>query len=512
MIDSSLPHRTVPLPSPGGLEMGWPQTDSARGARVLIVDDDVHARKIARDILKPLELSIDFAEDGRSALALLERATPDLVLLDLMMPEVDGFEVLRTMRGDPRLRVVPVIIVSAWGDRDIRLRGLSLGADDFVNKPFDRDELRARVATSCRINRTRLVAEARERFETVVRRSPDGILVVDEALRVISANRAMDRMFGLESAHTLVGATLASLLPLSVLGGVRALLAEIRSQDADGQRIETRLSRQLLPPLDVEIAATGIPFGEGRAALLVVRDISERLRLQHQVQQLQKVETLGAFAAEIAHDFGNLLSGAQHVVHSLERGARARGEAIPSEAADLAALVRSGAEMTRHLLAFVRQAPEEVHLLDPIAFFDEFRPIGDRLLSQGHVLSIEVAPSVGFVRIGRAQLEQVVLNLLVNARDAMTATGRVDISVASVGTQCEIVVRDTGPGIAPEERQRIFEPFVSGRAGGAGSGLGLATVARIVRGAGGTIEVSDNVPHGAVFTVRLPQEDVRPRG
>src|SRR6266540_6390631 len=155
---------------------------------ILIVDDEPSGRETLAALLHKQGYQLAYASDGRGALAQAAALNPDLILLDVMMPGMDGFEVCRHLRSTPGLAEVPVILITALDDRDSRLQGIEAGADDFISKPFDRVELRARVRTITRLNRYRRLLAERERFEWVVEQVDDGYLMVGETGNVLYAN------------------------------------------------------------------------------------------------------------------------------------------------------------------------------------------------------------------------------------------------------------------------------------------------------------------------------------
>src|SRR6266545_7107467 len=155
---------------------------------ILIVDDEVGGRKTLEGILRPYGYDLAFASTGAEALAQAASRMPDLILLDVMMPGMDGFEVCRRLRADPCLAEIPVIMLTALDDRDSRLQGIESGADDFLSKPYDRTELRTRVQTITRLNRYRRLLTERAKFAWVVDHAEGGFLVVSAADQVQYAN------------------------------------------------------------------------------------------------------------------------------------------------------------------------------------------------------------------------------------------------------------------------------------------------------------------------------------
>ena len=164
---------------------------------VLIVDDEPLGRDSLEGLLMNQGYQLAFAANGNEALLQAEKLIPDLILLDVMMPDMDGFEVCSRLRGDPILADVPVVLVTALDDRDSRLRGIEAGADDFVTKPFDRTELRTRVRTITRLNRFRRLVAERTKFEWVVAQASDGYLISDDSGYISYANQQARLYLGL---------------------------------------------------------------------------------------------------------------------------------------------------------------------------------------------------------------------------------------------------------------------------------------------------------------------------
>src|SRR5688572_18476590 len=155
---------------------------------ILIVDDEPVGRKTLEALLLTQNYELAFASNGQEALAQAEALRPDLILLDVMMPELDGFETCRRLRTHPQLAEVPIIMVTALDDRDSRLEGIAAGADDFISKPFDRVELRTRVQNISQLNRYRRLLAERTKFTWVVERADEGYLMINNADQILYTN------------------------------------------------------------------------------------------------------------------------------------------------------------------------------------------------------------------------------------------------------------------------------------------------------------------------------------
>ena len=295
-------------------------------------------------------------------------------------------------------------------------------------------------------------------------------------------------------AAVLFAALGAALLARSVLRPFDRFVRYLRDGTA-AERIESRFDSSEAP---AEVATLNESFGE----------LMDALRLSEaQLRQAQKLEAIGTLAGGIAHDFNNLLT----VISGFTQMALAEPGAGPAVREDLGQVI-SAAEratvLTRQLLAFSRKQVLMPTVLDLGDSVEDLAPMLRRLVGEHISIRIET-DRAEFPRVlaDRGQIEQVIINLVVNARDAMPLGGRIVICVGRSGTAVTLVVRDTGSGISDDVRERIFEPFFTTKEPGKGTGLGLATVYGIVQQSGGTIDLTTAVGDGTAFTVTLPASD-----
>jgi two-component system cell cycle sensor histidine kinase/response regulator CckA len=235
----------------------------------------------------------------------------------------------------------------------------------------------------------------------------------------------------------------------------------------------------------------------------VGEDITDRLSLEEQVRQTQKLESLGLLAGGIAHDFNNILA-------VIAANASFLGDSIPEIGPDrdvlneIAAAVQRGVAMTRQLLSFSRkQAPEPV-VLDPNAAVNETRKMLQRMVGEDVVITTSLEPDLGRVKIDAGCFVQVLMNLAVNARDAMPRGGSLLIATRNVTSEVMIAVTDAGCGMTEAVKRRAFEPLFTTKDLGKGTGLGLSVVHRIIEQAAGRIEVDSELGVGTTFRVFLP--------
>ena len=276
--------------------------------------------------------------------------------------------------------------------------------------------------------------------------------------------------------------------------------------------IEVRLTRLDGLPIDVEVTAAPLD-PDGRSTQVVLRDVTERKRMEEALRHSQKMEAVGRLAGGVAHDFNNLLTAIQATCEALLR-TTARDAPSRPLLDEIRQAGERAAALTRQLLTFSRRQLVAPRVLDPNLVLRELGGMLRRVIGEDVGLALELAPEAGAVRIDPAQLEQVVLNLALNGRDAMPEGGTLTIATRRAhderGEWFELEVLDTGLGMDEPTRLRMFEPFFTTKDPGKGTGLGLATVYAIVEQCEGQILVDTAPGRGTSITVRLPRREGTP--
>ena len=357
-------------------------------------------------------------------------------------------------------------------------------------------------------------------LQALIAASPMATLSLDLEGRVLLWNPASERMFGWKAAEV-VGRILPH-VPPSELPEVREILGRV----AAGQVIsglELLRQRKDGGPIQAELYAAPQRDATGKVIGVIeqLADITGRKQLQESLLQTQKMESVGRLAGGIAHDFNNMLTAisgfAQLLLMDLPAGSR---ESENAEAIIHAA--RQASALTQQLLAFSRRQVLEPRILDPDLAIEAMEPMLRRLIGENVELRVNLRADAGHVKADPAQLEQVVLNLAVNARDAMPDGGRLTIETGRVafdaayssehfavapGDYVMVAVSDSGVGMDKATRAHIFEPFFTTKEFGKGTGLGLATVYGVVRQSGGHIWLYSEPGEGTTFKVYLPLVD-----
>ena len=497
---------------------------------ILIVDDVAANRETLVELLTADGCCLIEASDGIQALELAAANPPDLILLDVMMPQMDGFEVCRRLRANPGLTEVPVIIVTALDDRLSRIKGIESGADDFISKPFDRAELRARVRTVTRLNRYRRLAEAREslseseeRFQKLAEHSDEGfwfITVQPEQITYVSP--AVEKIYGLPAAKFYEDPRgwIKSLHPDDqprVDAAYEAVLAGRAARFNEEYRV-VRPDGTIRWVLD-----SGTPTRNGDDAITgmggVARDITERKNAEEHLLRAQRVEKIGMLAAGIAHDFNNALAPIIMAGPLLQKYVSDPGGHRLLGLVEKSAM--RGAALVRQLLSFARGASGKTQLLQVRPILCEVTELAEVTFPKSIRVEAHLPGELWPVQADPTQIHQVLLNLCVNARDAMPRGGTLTVTAANTsldataaaaipgarpGDFLAIEVRDTGTGIPPEVLARIWEPFFTTKGVGKGTGLGLSTVQGILHQHNGFVALETRAGHGTAFTIYLPAE------
>ncbi len=473
------------------------------------------------------EARLEAVGSGAELRAALVGASFDVVLVCYLAPGFSTREALSIVHEhDPDLSVV--VISEAIGEEEA-VDLMRAGAQDLVlREHLDRLGLVVRreiLDTAVRRERTaaRLALAASEaRYRMLFDLHPQPMWVYDvETLRFLEVNAAAVDDYGY-SRDEFLAMTIADIRPAE---DVPMLLENVRAQRPGRSRSGPwRHRRRDGSIIEVEIASDDIDYAGRPARLVAVTDVTERRRLETQLRQAQKMEAIGRLAGGIAHDFNNLLT-------AMNGYAELAASALPDDhpaRADILQIRRAGeraARLTAQLLALGRRQVLSPSIVEPDRLLADLGAMLRRIIGEDITLELDLrAPGVA-VLVDASQLEQVVMNLVVNARDAMPDGGRLTIGTSLVEARptaallspdesveerpssdrwLEMRVTDTGVGMDEATLGQIFEPFFTTKPAGEGTGLGLSTVYGIVTQSGGQISVTSTPGAGSTFRVRLP--------
>ncbi len=517
-----------PLDRP--LSVASPRT---RRARIVLADDNADMRDYVRRLLSPY-YEVTAVPDGQAALAAVREAPPDLVIADVMMPQLDGFGLLEALRTATDTATLPFILLSARAGEEARLEGLERGADDYLTKPFSARELLTRVSAHLALSRVRretaqqlaelnqALQQKVDEFETLLEVLPVGIgIASDRECRNIRINPAFAAILGLDpqanaSKTAPEGERPTSFrcfddsgrevpddeLPMQVAAreGRTVSGIELNILRQDGRTI--RLLEYAVPLLDAR--------GEPRGCVGAFVDITQRREAEEALKEADRRKD--EFLAMLAHELRNPLAPIRTAVRLLQL----QGEAAPHkerqwqiierQVANMARLLDDLLDVSRITRGLVRLHPETVDLSAAVS--QALEATGHLIVERHHELTVSLEPAL-YVDGDRLRLEQVVTNLVSNAAKYTDPGGTIRVMTYCEGDEAVLRVADTGMGMSPELLPHVFELFTQGdrtidRSQG-GLGIGLKMVRSLVELHGGSVEAASPGPGlGSAFTIRLP--------
>ena len=490
--------------------------------RVLMVEDsEDDALLVLRELRAAgYDLTHERVDTAAALEAALDRHPWDLVIGDYSMPHFSGTAALAMLRQ--RGLDVPYICVSGTITEELAVAAMKAGAHDYVTKGQLKRLLPA-IERELREAQGRATLRATEAsFATLVEHAPVGIYRSSPEGRFLSVNAAVVRMLGYETAAEVLNLDMARDVYADAAERQRLVERDTYS-DRQYDNVEATWKRRDGRLLTVQLSVRAVRNAAGRVDYYetFVRDVTDQRRLQQQVLQSQKMEAVGRLAGGVAHDFNNLLTVITSYSDLLLEDL-APGDAKRDDLEQVRKAADGAAALTRQLLAFSRQQVVEPRVVSLNTVVEGLQKILRRVIGEDIEVTIALAPDLGSVRADVGQLEQVLMNLVVNARDAMPTGGRLTVETANVEHDPEyardreaaavrrfamLAVTDTGCGMDEATKARIFEPFFTTKETGKGTGLGLATVYGIVKQAGGFIWVYSEPGQGTSFKIYLPAVD-----
>ncbi len=503
---------------------------SGKPVRVLMVEDsEPDAELILLELQRGrFQVTHQRVQSASAMRAALKEREWDIVLSDFSMPQFDANQALMVLNESGL--DLPFVIISGTMGEETAVAALHAGAADFILKgrlarlvPAVERELRERESRQARRRAEQAARESEARAQRILDTTREGVWMTDVSGRTTFVNRQMAAMVGHPEAELLGRSLFDFLHPES---RVRVMADfERRRQGVPGQsdaRLRRRDGSDLWVLLDSVplLDSTGKPEGE----LAMMMDLTIPRRLEDQLRQAQKMEAVGSLAGGVAHDFNNILSVILSYTHLMLDGLK-EGDPLRDDVKEVRRAGERAVELTRQLLAFSRQQMLQPRVVDLNQIVLGLQKMLRRMLSEDVQLSLLTAASVGPVFADPGQVEQILMNLVVNARDAMPDGGSITIETANVnldvgyasthhdvvpGPYVMFAVTDTGTGMDAAVQARIFEPFFTTKEQGKGTGLGLSTVFGIVKQSGGHIWLYSEPGKGTTFKVYLPRTDKQP--
>lgn len=507
-------------------------TDEA--TKILIVDDTPANLGVLFDFLADSGFTVLVAGDGESAIQKVAYAQPDLILLDVLMPGIDGFETCRRLKANESTRDIPIIFMTALSETVSKVEGLKLGAVDYITKPLEPPEFLARVQLHLSLRsltkklqeqNLHLEQEIKERKRSEEKISEqaallnitrDAIIVQDLKNRVLFWNKGAERLYGW-LAEEISNRNVNKIL----YGKNSVQLQDAQAIIAEKGEWEGELNQITKDNREITVASRWTLVRDqdenSQSILIVNTDITEKKQLEIQFLRTQRMESLGTLASGIAHDLNNVLAPILMAVQLLQ--IKLSDEQSHKWLNLVETNVNRGADLVKQVLSFTRGYEGERVSIQVGHLIGEIRQIVKETFPKSIEFHADVPVDLWTVSGDPTQLHQVLINFCVNARDAMSEGGILRISGeniyidenfarmnidAQVGNHILITVSDTGEGMPRSIMDRIFEPFFTTKEIGKGTGLGLSTAMGIVKSHCGFITVSSELGQGTTFKLYLP--------
>jgi len=518
---------------------------------ILVVDDHAPSRELLLANLQrnARNCRLLSASSGEEALAITRAQKPDLIIMDVLMPKMDGYEFVHHLRNDSMIADTAVIFYSAsYTENEAHDLAEACGVQRLLAKPFKPEELvriintilvqhesrpgaaplkrdfdreHLRLVTDKLAEKVKELQNLNKTFQEhadILNRARDAIIIRNYAdTRVTLWNQGAEKMYGW-TANEAIGRPIGELLTSNpsdvapfnrILSTTGEFQGEVRQRTKDGREIVVDGRATLIRNED----------GSPRSVLLINTDITEQKKLEMQLNRAQRLESIGRLASGVAHDLNNILTPILMCSEMLDR------EISKQEQRSILNLIeksaRRGVGVVKQVLTFARGLEGKHVSINPIHLIEEMADIARKTFPKSIEIRSEYSEGVWSISADPTQLHQVLLNLSVNARDAMPNGGLLTIATenftvdeqyasgtpdATPGPYVVLRVTDTGSGMTRELIDKIFDPFFTTKEVGRGTGLGLSTALGIVKNHGGSIAVQSQVGRGTTFRIFIPAE------
>ncbi len=503
------------------------------GEKILLVDDNPTNLQVLLQTLQGRGYKLLIAKDGENALRIARKARPALVLLDIMMPGIDGYEVCRRLKADPELSGIAVIFLSALDDTRDKVRGLETGAVDYIAKPFQSEEVIARVKNQLKIYRLEQALAARNKEleatnQRLLEAMREGVFEVDSNSIILFANPAACEITGWDE-QSLIGADLSLIVQGAEVDGDAREQPPLSRTLTEGRVVvedNSAFTRRDGSVASVDFSCTPIQDGGTiLGAVIVFRDITEKKRQQESLDQalsevqeqkdklthMSRLSSMGEMASGFAHEVNQPLTAinnyAQVCRRVLGRDDFDR-EFLDEAMAKIVTQAQRAGDIISRIRSFVRKPDHHMEKVDCNRLIQDIVKLAEVDARNNQVeIHLDLAESLPIVKIDPIQIQQVALNLIRNAMEAMKNQPTRDVGVWVETRQIDnnfvrVRVIDQGYGLAEDADDKMFTPFYTTKVDG--MGIGLSVCHSIIQSHGGTLNFERNPKGGAILWFTVP--------
>jgi PAS domain S-box-containing protein len=491
---------------------------------ILIVDDTEQNLEVLGNILSENGYDLAIATNGFEALEIVSSKVPDLILLDIMMPEMDGYETCQRLKQIERTKNIPIIFLTAKVETEDILKGFFVGGIDYITKPFRKEELLARVSTHVKLQKTqKALSESEKKLRNLVQNSEDGIILINEDGLLIEWNPQMEKMTGLffdEVNRAPFIDIYYKILDTRENKGIEETRADFKNILKTGE-IPSKFKNQELTILNIDGTRSilegsffSIETEKGFMVGADFRDITVRKRIQEEIEKIQRLEAIGTLAGGIAHNFNNLMQSVLGNIQLALLNIKPKEKAYDLLMHSLQNLPRAR-DLTNELITFARGNSLSVRVINFSTLINEIIEVLSHDFNVKYEL--EIPQDLWSTELDEIQTKQALNNIILNAAQSMPNGGIITIKASNVSEDktrgipiilqkdkyLKISVQDHGIGIPRENYIKIFDPFFTTDMPRK-KGLGLSIAYSIIRRHEGYIDFVSEIGSGTTFNIYLP--------
>jgi len=492
---------------------------------ILIVDDTEQNLEVLGSLLSENNYDLAIATNGIEAIESINNTIPDLILLDIMMPEIDGYETCRRIKQQERTKDIPIIFLTAKVETEDIIKGFHVGGIDYITKPFRKEELLARVMTHIKLRKTqKALVESEAKLRNFVNNSEDGIILLNEDGLILEWNPKMERMTGLFFEE--VGNSSFSEIYYKILDSDKNDSEQTRLKNDINYMCKTgevpySYKNQEIIICNIDGSKNVLENGfftietvKGFMVGANFRDVTIRKRIQEEIEKIQRLDAIGILASGIAHNFNNIMQG---IVGNIELALEkiSKNDRVDDLLINALKNLPRAKELTNELITFAKNSLLKKVKLNADGILNQIK--NETAVSPGVCIEYDRAEELWSIDADEFQIKQAIGNIVSNAVQSIKNSGKVYVHALNVSEEevrkipviiqksryIKISVKDEGIGIPRENYKKIFDPFFTTNRPNR-RGLGLSIAYSIIRRHDGYMDFTSEIGSGTTFNVYLP--------